>query len=50
MGEVNEFTVEWLRASLDRQSKCAAQAAVLGKRIRSYGGAAAAVEAIEKWE
>jgi UDP:flavonoid glycosyltransferase YjiC (YdhE family) len=50
MGEVDQFTVEWLRASLKRRSKCAAQAAVLGKRIRSYGSAAAAVEAIEKWK
>jgi UDP:flavonoid glycosyltransferase YjiC (YdhE family) len=50
MGEVNQFTVEWLRAALERQSECAGRAADLGKRIRSYGGAAAAVEAIEKWE
>ena len=49
MSEVDQFTVEWLCASLERRSKCAAQAAVLGKRIHSYGGAAAAVEAIEKW-
>jgi UDP:flavonoid glycosyltransferase YjiC (YdhE family) len=49
MGEIDQFTVEWLRASLERQPKCAAQAAVLGKRVRSYGGAAAAVEAIERW-
>jgi len=49
MGEANEFTVEWLRASLERQSEYATGAAALGKRIRSHGGAAAAVEAIEKW-
>ena len=49
MSEVDQFTVEWLCASLERRSKCAAQAAVLGKRIHSYGGAAAAVEVIEKW-
>jgi UDP:flavonoid glycosyltransferase YjiC (YdhE family) len=49
MGEVDQFTVEWLRASLERQSESAAGAVMLGKRIRSYGGAAAAVEAIEKW-
>lgn len=50
MGEVDQFTMQWLRAALERQPKCAAQATVLGERIRSYGGAAAAVEAIEKWE
>jgi hypothetical protein len=49
MGEVNEFTVEWLRASLERQSEYATGAAAIGKRIRAYGGAAAAVEAIAKW-
>lgn len=49
MGEVNEFTVEWLRASLERQSEYATGATAVGKRIRSYGGAAAAVEAIERW-
>jgi UDP:flavonoid glycosyltransferase YjiC (YdhE family) len=50
MGEVNEFTAEWLRASLERQSEYATGATALGKRIRSHGGAAAAVDAIEKWE
>jgi hypothetical protein len=49
MGKVDQFTAEWIRTSLERQPKCAAQAAVLGKRIRSYGGAAAAVKAIEQW-
>jgi UDP:flavonoid glycosyltransferase YjiC (YdhE family) len=49
MGEADQFTVEWLRAMLDRQSEYAIGAIVLGKRIRSYGGATAAVEAIEKW-
>ena len=49
MGEVSEFTVEWLRVSLERQPEYATGAIALGKRIRSYGGATAAVEAIEKW-
>jgi UDP:flavonoid glycosyltransferase YjiC (YdhE family) len=48
-GEVNEFTIEWLRASLERQPEYATGAAAIGKRIRAYGGAAAAVEAIEQW-
>jgi UDP:flavonoid glycosyltransferase YjiC (YdhE family) len=50
MGEVDEFTVEWLRAALEHQADCANRAATLGERIRSYGGAAAAVEAISRWE
>ena len=49
MGEVNQFTVEWLRAAFERQIKCALQAAVLGKRLSSYGGPSAAVEAIMNW-
>ena len=49
MGEVNEFTVEWLQASFEHQRKYASQAAALGERIRSYGGASAALEAISKW-
>ncbi|HEY63477.1 MAG TPA: hypothetical protein G4O02_02795 [Caldilineae bacterium] len=49
MGEVNEFTVEWLRASFTRQTECASRAAALRERIRSYGGAPAAVEAIAEW-
>jgi UDP:flavonoid glycosyltransferase YjiC (YdhE family) len=50
MGEIDQFTVEWLRVALGRQPQCADRARALGKRIRSYGGAAAAVAAIEKWE
>jgi UDP:flavonoid glycosyltransferase YjiC (YdhE family) len=49
MGEVDQFTAEWIRTALVLQPECAAQATVLSKHIRSYGGAAAAVEAIEKW-
>ena len=49
MGEANEFTVEWLQASLGHQPEYATRATALGKRIRSYGGATAAVAAIEKW-
>lgn len=49
MGEVDRFTVEWLRESLEHQAAYAARAAALGERIRSCGGAAAAVEAIERW-
>jgi UDP:flavonoid glycosyltransferase YjiC (YdhE family) len=49
LGEVDRFTVEWLRESLACQVACAAQAAALGERIRSYGGAAAAIAAMERW-
>ncbi|NOZ28563.1 MAG: hypothetical protein GXP39_11000 [Chloroflexi bacterium] len=50
MGEVNEFTVAWLRSSFTRQAECASRAAILGERIRAYGGAPAAIEAISKWD
>lgn len=49
MGEVNEFTLEWTARALENQVACAAKAAQLGKRIRSYGGARAAVAAMERW-
>jgi len=49
MGEVNQFTVEWLRAAFERHTDCAFQAAGLRKRLRSYGGSSAAVEAIMNW-
>ena len=49
MGESDQFTEEWLRSALARRAECAAGAANLGARIRSYGGAAAAVAAIEAW-
>ena len=48
MGEVNVFTVEWLQESLKRQAAYAERAVALGERIRSYSGAAAAIEAIER--
>lgn len=49
MGEVNEFTAEWIANALENQAACAAKAAQLGKRICSYGGARAAVLAMEGW-
>ncbi len=50
MGELNEFTTEWLCAAFKKQAACASRAKTLGERIRSYGGARAAVDAIEKLE
>ena len=49
MGEVDDFSVEWLRAALEKQSGCASNAADLGQRIRSHGGASDAVEALAAW-
>jgi len=48
MSEVTGFTIEWLTGALQRQAEFVPRAAALGERIRSYGGAAAAVEAIER--
>jgi UDP:flavonoid glycosyltransferase YjiC (YdhE family) len=50
MGEVDQFTAEWLRTAFERRQECASQAAWLGQRLRSYGGPAAAIEAIASWE
>ena len=50
MGEVNEFTAQWLCAAFERQAECAFHAEALGQRIRSYGGPAAAVEALQGWD
>jgi UDP:flavonoid glycosyltransferase YjiC (YdhE family) len=49
MGEVDEFTPEWIKAALEKQATCAERATWLGEKIRSYGGAIAAVEAMEQW-
>jgi hypothetical protein len=49
MGEVDEFNLEWLRASLASYPICVPQAARLGHVIRSYGGAPAAVDAIARY-
>lgn len=49
MGEVNEFTPEWIRAALEKRPVCAGKAAQLGNNIRSYGGAKEAVGAMENW-
>lgn len=46
MGERNQFTADWLTTTMARRAALAGPAARLGERIRSYGGAAAAVEAI----
>lgn len=48
MGEVNQFTPAWLQAALAEHSFCCEQAVNLSKRIRAYGGAQAAVNAIQR--
>ena len=49
MGELTDCNSGWLRTSLEKHSDYAQQAAILGARIRSYGRAPAAVEAISNW-
>jgi hypothetical protein len=50
MGELPDFTPDWLRRALGKQAGYAERARCLGERIRSYGGAKAAVEALERWQ
>jgi UDP:flavonoid glycosyltransferase YjiC (YdhE family) len=50
MGEVNMFTVDWLREAFRKQKECASQAKILRQRINSYDGPDAAVDAIQNWE
>lgn len=49
VGEMSQFTVKWLKKTMERQVECAPLAARLRERIRSYGGATVAVEAISQW-
>ncbi len=48
-GELPDFTAKWIAAQLPKQAELAAGAAKLGERIQSYGGAAAAVDAMVAW-
>jgi UDP:flavonoid glycosyltransferase YjiC (YdhE family) len=49
MGEIDDFNPAFLKATLSKQEEYAPIARALGDRIRSFGGAPAAVSAIEKW-
>ena len=49
MGELNEFTAEWIKAALEKQISCAENAILMGRKIHSYGGATAAIQAMELW-
>jgi hypothetical protein len=48
-GELPDFNAEWIADALKRRGACAAQAARLGEKILSLGGASRAVEAMEGW-
>ena len=49
MGELNEFTAEWIEAALEKQNSCAGDAIQVGRKIRSYGGALEAIKAMVLW-
>lgn len=49
MGELPDFTPGWLAEAMAGQAEMADCARKLGERIRSYGGADAAVSAFERW-
>jgi UDP:flavonoid glycosyltransferase YjiC (YdhE family) len=48
MGELNEFTADWLREAMAGRAEGASRATALGKKIRGAGGAPAAVAAISR--
>jgi uncharacterized protein (TIGR00661 family) len=49
IGEMNQFTPEWLQSTLAKRSELAERAVSLGEKIRSFGGAQTAVLCLEKW-
>jgi UDP:flavonoid glycosyltransferase YjiC (YdhE family) len=49
MGELPDFNAGWLREKMADQINCAVNAKVLGGKIRKYGGAGAAIRAMEEW-
>jgi UDP:flavonoid glycosyltransferase YjiC (YdhE family) len=49
LGEQAEFTADWLRRACSHRADAAAAAGRLQARIRSYGGALAAIDAIAAW-
>ncbi len=49
IGEIDDFNAGWIRRALDCRTACAQQAAQLGEQIRDYGGARAAIAAMESW-
>ncbi|MPN60841.1 hypothetical protein SDC9_208574 [bioreactor metagenome] len=49
MGELPDFNAEWLKEKMSAQNDCAAHAKALGTQISTFGGADAAIQAMEKW-
>jgi len=49
MGELTDFTPAWFVEAMEQRDEQAGCARALGQRIRSYGGADAAIKAIEQW-
>lgn len=49
MGEVNQFTPSWIQDLFPQRDRMAIKALELGEKIKSYGGAKAAIEAMEIW-
>lgn len=47
MGETSNFSVDWIRSRLERHSELVRCAREMGHRLRSFGGPANAVKAIE---
>jgi hypothetical protein len=50
MGEVNQFTPEWLAEAMSHQKACAERASTLARRISAYHGAETALLAMENWQ
>jgi UDP:flavonoid glycosyltransferase YjiC (YdhE family) len=50
MGEVTDFNRDWLRSQMTLHDQLAVDAQFLGEKIRRYGGAPQAVEAIAGWK
>jgi hypothetical protein len=49
MGELPDFTPQWIQSALERRHECTAQARLLGVQLGSYGGAREAIRALEEW-
>lgn len=50
MGELPDFTPQWLLPRLEQKDRFSTQARRLGEQISTYGGAQQAVEAIASWD
>ena len=49
MGELPDFTPDWLRTALSQQATCAVAAQAQARAIQAYTGAEAAVDAMQHW-